>query len=260
MDQQALKEIRTLLANGRALMSENDVMDAHRDFEGWADDVAEWLESWAGLGVSAEWGSLAHSLLVTAAGYNDSGNAWMAFRQAVQLRLAWLGRVLAKLDQASNVPATTPVPKTKSRRIFVVHGHDEGARETVARFIGQLGFEPVILHEQANKGRTIITKFREEANDAAFAVVLMTPDDHGGKAGAPTRQRARQNVVFELGFFIGALGPEKVASLVKGDVEKPSDFDGVVYISLDGGSWKIELAKEFKAAGLEIDSNKVMGV
>ncbi|SFT27064.1 Predicted nucleotide-binding protein containing TIR-like domain-containing protein [Methylobacterium sp. yr668] len=147
-----------------------------------------------------------------------------------------------------------------SRKVFIVHGHDEAARETVARYIQSIGLEPIILHERTNKGRTIITKFREEAADAAFAVVLMTPDDQGAKAGAETNNpRARQNVVFELGFFIGALGPEKVSALVKGNVEKPSDFEGVVYISMENGHWKIDLAKEFKAAGIEIDFNKVMG-
>jgi predicted nucleotide-binding protein len=146
-----------------------------------------------------------------------------------------------------------------SRKIFVVHGHDDAAREAVARFVQRLGFEPIILHEQPNKGRTIITKFREEAADVGFAIILMTPDDHGGKLGAPTMERARQNVVFELGFFIGALGPEKVAALVKGDIERPSDFDGVVYISFDQGHWKIDLAKELKASGLEVDFNRVIG-
>ncbi len=146
-----------------------------------------------------------------------------------------------------------------SRKVFIVHGHDGEVRETVARFIGQLGLTPIILHEQPNRGRTIITKFREEAADIGFAIVLMTPDDHGGKAGGTTRPRARQNVVFELGFFIGALGPEKVAALVKGDVERPSDFDGVVYIPLDQGEWKIDLAKELRAAGFGVDFNKVIG-
>lgn len=145
------------------------------------------------------------------------------------------------------------------RKVFVVHGHDEGAREAAARFVAQLGFEPVILHEQPNKGRTIITKFREETADIGFAVVLMTPDDQGGKQSAEMRPRARQNVVFELGFFIGVLGPERVAALVKGDVERPSDFDGVVYISLDQVDWKIALARELKAAGFDVDFNKVIG-
>jgi predicted nucleotide-binding protein len=137
-----------------------------------------------------------------------------------------------------------------SKRVFVVHGHDEGPREAVARFLERIKLEPIILHERPNRGRAIIAKFQEEAADVGFAVVLMTPDDCGGKVGAATKPRARQNVVFELGFFIGALGPGRVAAMVKGDIERPSDLDGVVYISLDDGSWKDKLGRELEAAGL----------
>lgn len=144
-------------------------------------------------------------------------------------------------------------------KVFVVHGHDGESRLAIARFIEQIGFEAIILHERPNKGRTIITKFREEAADVGFAVVLMTPDDLGKPNNdSEAKFRARQNVVFELGFFIGALGPERVAALIKGDIERPSDFDGVVYISLDNGGWKTELGRELEAAGYGIDWNKVM--
>jgi predicted nucleotide-binding protein len=148
-----------------------------------------------------------------------------------------------------NAPELVRSPQL-SRRVFIVHGHDEAPREGVARFLEQHGLGAVILHEQPNSGRTIITKFREEASKVGFAVVLLTPDDHGGKAGTKTKPRARQNVIFELGFFVGALGPERVVALVKGDIERPSDFDGVAYISLDRGDWKTELYKELKAAEL----------
>ena len=159
------------------------------------------------------------------------------------------------IAQPINSPVVAP---TLTRKVFIVHGHDEASRESVARFLEKIGFEPVILHERPNKGRTIITKFREEAADIGFAVVLMTPDDQGGKVGATLSPRARQNVVFELGFFIGVLGPARVAALVKGDVEHPSDFDGVVFLSLDNGAWKTDLSRELEAAGYEIDWNKVM--
>lgn len=143
-------------------------------------------------------------------------------------------------------------------KVFIVHGRDDGTKNTVARFIEKLGLQPVILHERPNKGRTIITKFREEAAAVGFAVVLMTPDDVGrGADAADLKPRARQNVVFELGFFIGSLEPERVAAMVKGDVERPSDFDGVVYISLDQGDWRADLGRELKAAGYEFDWNKV---
>lgn len=145
-------------------------------------------------------------------------------------------------------------------RVFVIHGRDEAARETVARFLEKLGLEPVILHEQANKGRTIIEKFEDHA-DVGFAVVLLTPDDVGGLRGEQPKlnPRARQNVILELGFFLGKLGRQRVCPLVKGDVETPSDYDGVVYAKLDdAGSWKMELVRELKAADFDVDANKAI--
>ena len=169
---------------------------------------------------------------------------------------------IADASQVAASASTQATPRRDLFKVFVVHGHDGEARQTVARFIEKLGFEAVILHERPNKGRTIITKFREEAAGVGFAVVLMTPDDVGGKAlshaAGPVQPRARQNVVFELGFFIGALGQDRVAALVKGEIERPSDFDGVVYISLDDGSWRADLARELDAAGYNVDWNKAM--
>lgn len=149
--------------------------------------------------------------------------------------------------------------KPLSNRIFIVHGHDEGARESVARFLERLGFEPVILHEQANRGRTVIEKV-EANSDVSFAVVLLTPDDEGSVKGGPPEPRARQNVLLELGYFIGKLGRAHVCALKKGPVEIPSDFAGVVWEAMDaGGGWKQALARELQAAGHAIDWNKVMG-
>lgn len=145
-------------------------------------------------------------------------------------------------------------------RVFVIHGHDEAARETVARFLEKLGLEPVILHEQANKGRTIIEKF-EDLADVAFAVVLLTPDDMGGLKDEQTepKSRARQNVILELGFFLGKFGRQRVCPLTKGDVETPSDYDGVVYTKLDdAGAWKMKLVQELRAADFDVDANKVI--
>jgi len=90
-------------------------------------------------------------------------------------------------------------------------------------------------------------------------VVILSPDDVGGRVTDPqtTKPRARQNVILELGFFCGVLGRASVLALRKGNVEIPSDFDGVVYENLDlGGGWKLRLALELKEAGLPIDLNK----
>jgi predicted nucleotide-binding protein len=108
------------------------------------------------------------------------------------------------------------------------------------------GREVVILHEQANKGRTLIEKFEQHAATAGNAVILLTADDVGGPEGKDLHPRARQNVVFEMGFFYGRLGRERVAVLYEPTVEKPSDIDGIVYIQLDqAGAWKTALLAEF---------------
>lgn len=144
-----------------------------------------------------------------------------------------------------------------SRRVFIVHGHDEAARESVARYLNDLGFEPVILHEQANRGGTVIEKIEANA-DVGFAVVLLTPDDKGAaKDSTELEPRARQNVLLELGYFLARLGRPKVCALRKGDVSIPSDFAGVVWEPMDTGhGWKLALGRELKAAGFEVDLNK----
>lgn len=145
-----------------------------------------------------------------------------------------------------------------SNKVFIVHGHDGEVRETVARFLEKIGFEAIILHEQANQGRTVIEKV--EANgDVGFAVVLLTPDDEGCTKGGALEPRARQNVLLELGYFIGRLGRGRVCALKRGELEIPSDFAGVVWEKMDDGrGWKLGLARELKAAGHNVDLNKAM--
>jgi predicted nucleotide-binding protein len=162
------------------------------------------------------------------------------------------------LDELRNamVPQGAP-PPPNPRRVFIVHGHDDGARETVARFLQHLGFEPIILHEQANRGRTIIEKF-ETHSEVGFAIVILTPDDIGGKQGGDPQPRARQNVILEWGYFIGKLGRSRVCALKKGSIEMPSDILGVVWEPLDDhGGWKIKIAKELSEAGFSISWEKV---
>jgi predicted nucleotide-binding protein len=142
--------------------------------------------------------------------------------------------------------------------VFVVHGSDEAARESTARFLTTLDLTPIVLHEQASEGRTLVEKL-EQYGEVAFAVVLLTPDDVGGTTPDTLRARARQNVVLELGYFLGRLERKRVCALYKGDLELPSDYMGVVYVPLDtAGGWRLHLAKELKAAGLHVDLNKAL--
>lgn len=146
--------------------------------------------------------------------------------------------------------------------VFLVHGHDEGAMQSVARFIEQLGVRPVILQEQINQGMTVIEKFEAFAGQAGFAVVLLTPDDVGYPVckEEEKKRRPRQNVVLELGYFAAKLGRKKTLVFTKGDVEMPSDIFGLVYEPIDKGEgWKVRLARELKAAGFKVDLNKAIG-
>jgi predicted nucleotide-binding protein len=179
------------------------------------------------------------------------------------LKLNTLHEIFKERIIDANIAPTSNQPTRQARRtgseksVFIVHGHNNDSKESVARFLEKLELKPVILHEQANEGRTIIEKF-EAYSDVAFAVVLLTPDDVGYAVNNQNEAsaRARQNVIFELGFFTAALSRKHTCALYTKGVELPSDFSGVLYHELDpGGAWRMHLAKELKAAGLPVDMN-----
>lgn len=147
----------------------------------------------------------------------------------------------------------------ENKKVFIVHGHDESAKQTVAHFLEKCGFEAIILHEQVDGGRTIIEKI-ECYTDVVFAIILYTPCDIGrAKEERKGRARARQNVVFEHGYLIGKLGRNRVCALVKDGVETPGDISGVVYKDMDSaGAWKTGILKEMKDVGIQIDANKLL--
>lgn len=146
-----------------------------------------------------------------------------------------------------------------NNKVFIVHGHDDAIKFDVSNFLRKVGLEPIILHEQANKGQTIIEKI-EECSDVGYGIVLYSPCDKGGTAETALKNmkyRARQNVVFEHGYLIGKLGRNRVCALVEGDIETPSDINGVVYIPYRAGLWELAVGKELKSAGYDIDLNKL---
>lgn len=186
--------------------------------------------------------------------------------KSIKERICLLDEMPAELPlKAPDVNSVTTKKESRSKKsalmnskVFIVHGHDDALKESVARFLDKLGLIPIILHEQASQSRTIIEKI-EVNSDVGFGICLYTECDVGAvKSSSETlNSRARQNVVFEHGFLIGKLGREKVAALVKGEVEKPNDISGVVYISANDRTWESDLGKELKQAGYDIDFNKL---
>lgn len=190
------------------------------------------------------------------------------FKEKIESKLKNLKNLLAKTEllkcAVDNVinPSTSVLPNKipeDSKNIFIVHGHDERIKIDVARTVEKLGLNPIILHEKANEGRTIIEKFEVHSN-VGFAIVLMTCDDLGkSKTSNDEKYRARQNVILEMGYFIGKLGRNRVFPLYENGVELPSDLYGLLYIPLDEiGNWKFSLVKELRAVGYQVDANKIL--
>jgi predicted nucleotide-binding protein len=154
--------------------------------------------------------------------------------------------------------ATGAAPKADSadrspNRVFVVHGQNGSARTAVVSFLESIGLVGIVLHEQPNMGRHLLTKFIQEAELVTFAVVLMTADDVGSLKGGKLAPRARQNVILELGYFLAHLGQAKVCALITPGLETPSDFDGIVYIRMDDEQrWQQELKRELLAARMPV--------
>jgi len=235
------------------------------EFQAWESDVRIALSRF--YGPSSEEYSRFDSIWFTP-GVSYSGQPNSEWVEAYQrgLEQARLFLQSRKADWEGRT-VQSPAPRalsTNPKDIFVIHGHDHGIKETVARFLSKLGLNPIILHEQPDEGKTIIEKFEKHA-DVTFAVAIFSRDDVGTARNAilegksiesSLRPRARQNVVFELGYFMGALGRRNVRAIVEDGVETPSDYSGVLYIPFDAADgWRLKLVKELKAAGLEIDAN-----
>lgn len=146
------------------------------------------------------------------------------------------------------------VEKIKGSTVFIIHGHDNELKTEVQLLLTRAGVNNLVLHEQADKGRTIIDKLVEESFSSNYAIALLSPDDileNGSK-------RSRQNVILEIGYFIGRLGKERVRLLKRGDIEIPSDLQGILYENYDSsGAWKMKVCKELIAVGIFVDIETV---
>ena len=150
---------------------------------------------------------------------------------------------------------------SQSNKVFIVHVHDEHAKAELENMMHRLKLEPVVLHRRPDKGRTTIEKFEAESKGSGYALILLTLDDDCLLLDEETNQRkkvkrARQNVLLELGFFIGSLGRERVCAIYKKGVEIPSDISGVLYKQFDKSVEELEeeIRKELATAGYQIPS------
>lgn len=183
-------------------------------------------------------------------------NIYVQARTAEGTKTKVLDFLRALLDEEGEIVSDSKAValSPEKNRVFIVHGRDDEAKHEVARFVEKLKLKAIILHEQNSTGRTIIEKL-EHFTDVDFALVLLTPDDIGGLKNdlKSLRPRARQNVILELGYLMGKLGRPKVCALVKGNIEKPADYDGVVYILMDENEgWKKKVLNELLALNIPV--------
>jgi predicted nucleotide-binding protein len=197
--------------------------------------------------------------------------------------------MIADLETSQKGEVNPIQSKIKKSSVFIVHGQDLQSVEELRNILTEAGIEPIILYEQPSKGLTIIEKL-EEYSDVGFAFILLTPDDLGVKRHAilecykayheqqdatndeiknwlktlmrpiaefilekvypSIENRARQNVILEFGYFIGRLGRNKVCCLYKGNIELPSDMQGICYLHYDKSIDEVKkiILKELKEA------------
>lgn len=186
----------------------------------------------------------------------DSKEIFLSGKKEMQSLLESFIEEIEEWDDHSSNLRKKSIPEIDKSKVFIVHGHDDGLKNEVARFIEKLDLKAIILHEQPNAGKTIIEKIEFYSN-VGFGIVLYTECDIGSKKGEEPKSRARQNVVFEHGFLIGRLGREFVSHLATSNIEMPNDISGTVYVDKDN-NWENDIFKELKHAGYNVDANKIM--
>jgi predicted nucleotide-binding protein len=199
-----------------------------------------------------------------------SGEIFTVFktgRVSVQGRQSDLAQAVSRWADSGAAPVAVPTEPQREivapaqmmgpdKRVFIVYGHDIGARDNLELLIRRMGLEPIVLQNLPATGDTIIEKLERylgENENVGFACVLLTPDDEGHKVGKveEKKYRARQNVVLELGMVLARLGRRRVAILFKESVEHPSDIAGLIYIPFQErvDEVRAQLFRELQAAG-----------
>jgi len=211
------------------------------------------------------WGMMAVSMLEP-----SLGDKIADVYKSVDKKIHRLDSIIERLEliPLSFAPASAAIPvaealpvQVRTKRVFVVHGRDEVAKTNLEVFLHDIGLEPIVLHRQADEGMTIIEKF-EKHSDVGYAFILLTPDEVAYLAAEESKTdserskefRARPNVIFEFGYFVGKLGRSRVCCLYTGDVSLPSDVSGMIYKRYQRSIEEVaySVIKDLKASGYTV--------
>ncbi len=272
--EEASQKIKTQIEKGeilrdREINSETGLQQAIKDCEYWIESNKDMLLGlFKDSSISQTYYTFSYHSHIQLDTENElrTKDKYIQYMNNLEAYRVWVGNHINHLNNILTQHGINVMPVDTSERIFgdkifIVHGHDEGAKHKIARFIDDLGFRATILDEQPSKGQTIIDKFEEHADEAGFAIVLLTADDVGAPKDNKNefKPRARQNVILELGYFMHGLSRKRVCVLHEESVELPSDIHGIVYVSLDSGDgWKLKLGKELQTVGYSVDMNKII--
>lgn len=193
-----------------------------------------------------------------------------SLKQQFDRKIHRLDSIVDRLELYSVAPSVSdseePVPsglkaRTETNKVFIVHGRDDAAKANLEAFVREIGLEPIVLHRQADEGLTVIEKF-EKHSDVGYAFILLTPDElaylasDSGKpeASRAIERRARPNVIFEWGYFVGKLGRPRVCCISTGNVDLPSDMNGLVTKRYQSSVEEVaySIIKDLKAAGYKV--------
>lgn len=199
--------------------------------------------------------------IMRGASLQDPRHRLQTLKERIEVKTKSLEIILAKSDlmfcnsQENVNDVLNEQTPNDSKTVFIIHGHDDEMKKNVQLFLNRGDLEDIVLHEQPDKSRTIIEKLVEEGTNASYVIALLSPDD----IQSDGTYRARQNVILEIGYFIGKLGRQKVKLLRKGETNIPSDLQGILYENYDNeGAWRIKLAKEMKSVGIPINTDKII--
>lgn len=224
--------------------SEKDITASNPEFVAWNNSLIRYMEKNYGAisTTTNNFKKRTYSLGVYTLGTPPSSFI-NAYKKDMKITLRELEILLEEEMEDYDTPAITEKKQTK--KVFIVHGRDNSKKYELSGFLYEQGLTPIILHEQVNNGQTIIEKI-ESNSDVACAIILLTPDDEGRLKASENnlKTRARQNVIFEAGYFMGKLGRNRTI-LLSGVEETMSDIDGIVY--LDINNYKSALLQELKA-------------